>query len=203
MEGGTLYPDKNINLPGVVLDFPTLTEQDESDILDFGLKKGIDMIAVSFTRKASDIENVRDLVGPRGAHIKLIAKIENTEGLQNYQDILDVADGIMVARRDLGMDISSEKVFIAQKWMIDRANVAGKPIITAYQMLDSMYHKTRPTRAETSDVANAVLDGTDVVLCGRETSHGKFPFQTVICMSRICAEAERCFNYKQRFQHVV
>jgi pyruvate kinase len=108
-----LVEECNINLPGTQLDFPTLTEKDESDILDFGLKKGIDMIAISFVRKASDIENVRDLLGPRGAHIKLIAKIENAEGLRNYSEILQVADGIMVARRDLGMDISSEKVFIA------------------------------------------------------------------------------------------
>lgn len=187
-------------MAGAQLDLPALTEKDESDILDFGLKKGVDMIAVSFVRKADDIEQVRDLVGPRGAHIKLIAKIENSEGLHNYSEILAAADGIMVARRDLGMDISSEKVFIAQKWMIEKANIAAKPIITAYQMLESMVSKTKPTRAESSDVANAVLDGTDCVTLSQETSGGKHPVKTVRMMAQICAEAERCFNYAGYFR---
>jgi pyruvate kinase len=132
VEDAELLPEKNLTLPGEDLDFPSLTEKDESDILDFGLKKGVDMIAMSFVRKAEDIENLRDLIGPRGAHIKIIAKIENAEGLHNFAEILEVADGIMIARRDLGLDISSEKVFIAQKWMIEQANIAGKPIITAF-----------------------------------------------------------------------
>jgi pyruvate kinase len=113
VEDAELLPEKNLTLPGEDLDFPSLTEKDESDILDFGLKKGVDMIAMSFVRKAEDIENLRDLIGPRGAHIKIIAKIENAEGLHNFAEILEVADGIMIARRDLGLDISSEKVFIA------------------------------------------------------------------------------------------
>jgi pyruvate kinase len=199
VEEGLLYPERDINLPGTVLDLPALTEKDESDIIDFGMKKGIDMIAISFVRRAEDVENVRDLLGPRGAHIKLIAKIENFEGLQNYEEILKSADGIMVARGDLGMDISFSKVFIAQKWMIELANLAAKPIITAYQMLDSMTVSAKPTRAESSDVANAVLDGTDVVLLSGETSDGKYPFKSVLTIAKLCAEAERCFSYKRNF----
>jgi pyruvate kinase len=122
---------KNMNLPGCVVDLPTLTEKDEQDIVEFGLKKGIDMIAASFVRKAEDIDVIRDLLGPRGAHVKIIAKIENQEGLNNYDEILAATDGIMVARGDLGMEIAPEKVFIAQKWMIEKANLAAKPVITA------------------------------------------------------------------------
>jgi pyruvate kinase len=122
---------KNMNLPGAIIDLPTLTEKDEDDIVDFGLKKGIDMIAASFVRKASDIDYIRDVLGPRGSHVKIIAKIENHEGLHNYDEILAVTDGIMVARGDLGMEIPPEKVFIAQKWMIEKANLAAKPVITA------------------------------------------------------------------------
>jgi pyruvate kinase len=120
-----------MNLPGANVDLPTLTEKDEDDIVDFGLKKGIDMIAASFVRKASDIDYIRDVLGPRGSHVKIIAKIENHEGLHNYDEILASSDGIMVARGDLGMEIPPEKVFIAQKWMIEKANLAAKPVITA------------------------------------------------------------------------
>jgi pyruvate kinase len=122
---------KNMNLPGCIVDLPTLTDRDEDDIVDFGLKKGIDLIAASFVRKASDIDYIRDVLGPRGAHVKIIAKIENQEGLNNYDEILQVTDGIMVARGDLGMEIPPEKVFIAQKWMIEKANLAAKPVVTA------------------------------------------------------------------------
>lgn len=122
---------KNMNLPGAIVDLPTLTEKDEIDLVDFGIKQGVDMIAASFVRKAEDIETIRDVLGPRGAHIKIIAKIENQEGLNNYDEILASTDGIMVARGDLGMEIPPEKVFIAQKWMIEKANIAAKPVVTA------------------------------------------------------------------------
>ena len=128
----TLGENKNVNLPGCIVDLPTLTEKDESDILDFGLKKGIDMIAASFVRKAEDIDSIRDLLGPRGAHVKIIAKIENQEGIENFEEIVEAADGIMVARRDLGFEISPEKVFIAQKYMIEQSIIAAKTVITAF-----------------------------------------------------------------------
>ena len=193
---------KNMNLPGCIVDLPTLTEKDEIDVTDFGLKQGIDMIAASFVRKQDDIEYIRDLLGPRGSHIKIIAKIENQEGLNNYDEILASADGIMVARGDLGMEIPPEKVFIAQKWMIEKANIAAKPIITATQMLESMINAPRPTRAEASDVANAVLDGTDAVMLSGESANGLYPIQAVTIMSKCCAEAERCIDYRRTFNDI-
>lgn len=191
-----------MNLPGAVVDLPTLTEQDELDLTEFGLKQGIDIIAASFVRKQDDVEYIRDLLGPRGNHIKIVAKIENQEGLNNYDEILASADGIMVARGDLGMEIPPEKVFIAQKWMIEKANIAAKPIITATQMLESMINAAKPTRAEASDVANAVNDGTDAVMLSGESANGNFPVQALTIMSKCCVEAERCIDYKRTFNDI-
>ena len=139
LNGMLLGEKKNCNLPNVEVDLPVVTEKDEDDILEFGLKQGIDMIAASFMRSAVQVEEIRDLLGPRGAHIKIISKIENQQGLDNYMGILKASDGIMVARGDLGMEIPPEKVFICQKWMIHMANAYGKPVITATQMVYILY----------------------------------------------------------------
>ena len=198
----TIGERKNMNLPGCVVDLPTLTEKDEDDLIDFGIKKGVDIIAASFIRRASDVENIRDVLGPRGSHIKIVSKIENQEGLENYDEILMESDGIMVARGDLGMEIPSEKVFLAQKWMIDKASLAGKPVVTATQMLESMIKNPRPTRAEASDVANAVLDGSDCVMLSGETAGGDYPIESVTIMAKIASEAELTFDYERLYNDI-
>jgi pyruvate kinase len=202
MNGAKIGEKKNMNLPGAIIDLPTLTDKDQTDIVEFGLSRGIDMIAASFVRCAQDIENIRECLGQRGAHVKIIAKIENQQGLNNYDEIVAVTDGIMVARGDLGMEIPPEKVFIAQKWMIEKANIAAKPVVTATQMLESMIHAPRPTRAEASDVANAVMDGTDAVMLSGETANGDYPIHAVTIMSRTACEAERCVDYKTTYNDI-
>ena len=182
---------KNMNLPRVNVNLPTITEKDKDDILNWGVKNNVDFIAASFVRKGSDIDVIRDVVGETpGRKIGIIAKVENMEGLDNFEDIVNKSDGVMVARGDLGMEIRMEQIFLAQKRMIRRCNEAGKPVITATQMLESMTGAPRPTRAEATDVANAVIDGTDCVMLSGETAAGKYPLDAVSAMADICGEAE-------------
>merc|ERR1712003_217668 len=202
MNNAAIGERKNMNLPGVVVNLPTLTEKDIQDIVEWGIPNKIDFIAASFVRKASDVLKIREILGPENQGIKIICKIENQEGLENYDDILEVTDGIMVARGDLGMEIPPEKVFLAQKMMIRKANIAGKPVVTATQMLESMIVNPRPTRAECSDVANAVLDGTDCVMLSGETANGSFPVNAVSIMRRVCEKAEAALNWNGLYQAV-
>ncbi|XP_010549615.1 PREDICTED: pyruvate kinase, cytosolic isozyme [Tarenaya hassleriana] len=186
---------KNANLPGVVVDLPTLTDKDKEDILQWGVPNKIDMIALSFVRKGSDLVEVRKLLGEHAKSIILMSKVENQEGVMNFDQILANSDAFMVARGDLGMEIPIEKIFLAQKMMIQKANALGKPVVTATQMLESMTKSPRPTRAEATDVANAVLDGTDCVMLSGETAAGAHPETAVRTMARICTEAEKFVDY--------
>ncbi|KAG7560994.1 Pyruvate kinase barrel [Arabidopsis thaliana x Arabidopsis arenosa] len=186
---------KNVNLPGIVVDLPTLTEKDKEDIMQWGVPNKIDIIALSFVRKGSDLIEVRKLLGEHSKNIMLMSKVENQEGVMNFDKILENSDAFMVARGDLGMEIPIEKMFLAQKTMIKMANALGKPVVTATQMLESMTVSPRPTRAEATDVANAVLDGTDCVMLSGETAAGAHPETAVLTMSRICKEAEDFIDY--------
>ncbi|KAK1367366.1 Pyruvate kinase [Heracleum sosnowskyi] len=194
---------KNVNLPGVIVDLPTLTEKDKDDILNWGVPNKIDIIALSFVRKGSDLQQVRKLLGEHGKTIVLMSKVENQEGVANFDDILANTDAFMVARGDLGMEIPIEKIFLAQKMMISKCNAAGKPVVTATQMLESMTKSPRPTRAEATDVANAVIDGTDCVMLSGETAAGDYPELAVQTMASICLEAENSLDYGDIFKVLV
>ncbi|KAK8950577.1 hypothetical protein KSP40_PGU000019 [Platanthera guangdongensis] len=191
---------KNVNLPGVMVDLPTLTEKDKEDILQWGVPNKIDVIALSFVRKGSDLVEVRELLGAHSKKIILMSKVENQEGVANFDDILTNTDAFMVARGDLGMEIPIEKIFLAQKLMIFKCNMQGKPVVTATQMLESMIKSPRPTRAEATDVANAVLDGTDCVMLSGETAAGAYPELAVQTMAKICMEAESYLDHRSVFK---
>lgn len=187
---GELKSRKGVNVPNVSLNLPGITEKDADDIR-FGLSQDIDFIAASFVRRAVDVMEIRHVLEEEGhPHVKIISKIENQEGLDNIDEILEVSDGIMVARGDLGVEIPTEDVPVVQKQIIKKCNNAGKLVITATQMLDSMQHNPRPTRAEAGDVANAIFDGTDAVMLSGETASGEYPIEAVQTMASICLRTE-------------
>ena len=198
--GGTLSANKSINIPGVHIQLPALTEKDIADIR-FGVENDFDFVAASFVRRAADVEAVRAVLHDCGGdNVKMIAKIENQEGVDNLDEILEAADGIMVARGDLGVEIPAARVPILQKQMIRKGLQQGKPVITATQMLDSMMRNPRPTRAEVSDVANAVYDGTGSVMLSGETAGGKYPVEALQAMVGIVTETESAIDYWKQFQ---
>lgn len=189
INGGMLGEHKGINLPGRVLSVPSLTEKDEED-LAFGIKHHVDAVAVSFIRTAEDVRAIKRLLAKYNSDLPVIAKLEKPQAIEHLEEIFDVADGVMVARGDLGVEMPPEKVPVIQKHIIRRASVWRKPVITATQMLESMIENPRPTRAEASDVANAIFDGSDAVMLSAETASGKYPREAVSIMARIILETE-------------
>ncbi|MFE6168795.1 pyruvate kinase [Viridibacillus arvi] len=193
---GVLKNKKGVNVPGVSVQLPGITEKDAQDIL-FGIEQGVDFIAASFVRRSSDVLEIRELLeNNNGGHIQIIPKIENQEGVDNIDEIIQVSDGLMVARGDLGVEIPAEEVPIVQKNLIQKCNTVGKPVITATQMLDSMQRNPRPTRAEASDVANAILDGTDAIMLSGETAAGLYPVESVKTMYKIANRIEDSLDHR-------
>jgi len=195
INSGFLGNRKGVNIPDVYVDLPSLTEKDIADI-KFGIEHGFDYVAASFVRTALDVTNIRKVLDENGGrHMKIIAKIESRDGVDNIDSILQVADGVMVARGDLGVEIPPEEVPIVQKMLIRSCNLMGKPVITATHMLESMVSNPRPTRAEANDVANAVYDGTDVVMLSGETAYGQWPLEAISMMVRIAEQVEGTIDY--------
>ena len=195
--GGFVSDKKGINVPGVELSMPYISEKDREDIL-FGIQMGFDFLAASFVRTKEDILAIREILDENKSPMKIIAKIESLQGIQNLEDILAVSDGIMVARGDLGVELPTEEVPIMQKKMIKMAVSAGKPVITATQMLESMIQNPRPTRAEANDVANAIYDGTTAIMLSGESAAGKYPVEAVETMARIAERTEQVIDYNGR-----
>ncbi len=189
LNGGMLGEHKGINLPGVALSIPALTPKDRKD-LEFGLDHGVDAVALSFVRTAADVTEVKRIIASHKSDVPVIAKLEKPQAIDHLEEILQVADGVMVARGDLGVEMAPEKVPVIQKHVIRQAAAWRKPVITATQMLESMIENPRPTRAEASDVANAIFDGTDAVMLSAETASGQYPRESVSIMARIVVEAE-------------
>lgn len=189
IKGGTLKSRKGVNLPNLNLRLPSLTDKDKQD-LEFGIAQGVDWVSLSFIRSAEDIRSLKSLLAMQNADLPVIAKLEKPQAIENLESILDECDGVMVARGDLGVEMRPEKVPMIQKHIIRRCNYRGLPVITATQMLESMIHNPRPTRAEASDVANAIVDGTDAVMLSGESAVGAYPVQAVEIMARIATEVE-------------
>lgn len=199
INGGAVSDNKGVNVPGVHLSLPYLSERDRNDIL-FGIKNDFDFVAASFVRRADDVLQIRKLLQENGGeHIEIISKIENAEGVSNIDEIIELSDGIMIARGDMGVEIPTEEVPVIQKMIIKKVYAAGKKVITATQMLDSMMKNPRPTRAETTDVANAIYDGTSVIMLSGETAAGRYPVESLQMMVRIAERTERDIDYRGRF----
>ncbi|MFD1737117.1 pyruvate kinase [Bacillus salitolerans] len=201
INSGTIKNKKGVNVPNVKVNLPGMTDKDANDIL-FGIEQDVDFIAASFVRRASDVLEIRELLeSNNGSRIQIIPKIENQEGVDNIDEILEVSDGLMVARGDLGVEIPAEEVPLVQKNLIKKCNTLGKPVITATQMLDSMQRNPRPTRAEASDVANAIFDGTDAIMLSGETAAGNYPVEAVKTMNNIASRAEQALQYREILQN--